>query len=458
MAQRSRRYYFSTRDLLMMAVLAALGGVASTYIQTLANAVHAALGFPGATQILAGLHVIWIVLAVGLTGKEGAGTVTGVAKGVVELLSGNTHGILVVLIDVVAGILVDLGMLPFRNKNSYPAYCIAGGLATASNVFVFQAFASIPSDVLAMSALLLVALASFVSGVLLAGVLGKVLLDSLRRSGVVKDQPAQSMGRWVYPAFLGLISALTILGGVYLYRALQGPPTVRISGQVSAPYDYSYTQSDEALLVTISETAKPGLMGTYTGIPLREIVSRAQPLDDATSILARGSDGYDFFIQIAELEENEQLILAQSGSGGDLTYSVAGAKNSKAWVRNVVEILVVGHAEIQVSGTLAEPRSYDPDHWQFEMDNARLDLGYGVRKYQGVPLGTVLEAMQPEEDADTVTLRSRLGEEQSLELSTVLEDDSICIWNVTAEEGIVFTIASESGHIWLRDVLEIEVS
>jgi len=69
--QRKRRYYFPTRDLLMMAVLAALGGIASTYIQTLANALHAALGFPGATQVLAGLHVIWIVLAVGLTGKEG---------------------------------------------------------------------------------------------------------------------------------------------------------------------------------------------------------------------------------------------------------------------------------------------------------------------------------------------------------------------------------------------------
>ena len=61
-----------------------------------------------------------------------------------EFLSGNTHGIMVILIDVVAGILVDLGMLPFRNKNSYLSHSIAGGLAAASNVFVFQAFASIP--------------------------------------------------------------------------------------------------------------------------------------------------------------------------------------------------------------------------------------------------------------------------------------------------------------------------
>jgi len=456
--QRKRRYYFPTRDLLMMAVLAALGGIASTYIQTLANALHAALGFPGATQVLAGLHVIWIVLAVGLTGKEGAGTVTGIVKGAVEFLSGNTHGILIILIDVVAGILVDVGMLPFRNKNSYLAYSVAGGMATASNVFVFQLFASVPSDVLAMSAILLVGLASFISGVLLAGVLGRVLLDSLRRAGVVKDQPESEMGRWVYPAFLVCVSVLTVIGGIYLHSTLQGPPTVHIGGQVSEPYDYSYSDEDEDLLVTILETAKPGLMGTYTGVPLLEIISRAQPVEDATSVLARATDGYDFFIQMSELEENDQVILAQSGGGSEMTYSVAGAKNSKAWVRNVAEILVVGHVEIEITGALESAHPYDPDHWQFDMDNARLDLGYGVRKYQGVALGLVLQSMLPQPQASKVTLRSRRGEEQSMDLSQVLQDTSIRVWNVTAEEGIVFAVASEGGHIWLTDVVEIEVS
>jgi ABC-type thiamin/hydroxymethylpyrimidine transport system permease subunit len=456
--QRKRRYYFSTRDLLMMAVLAALGGIASTYIQTLANAVHAALGFPGATQVLAGLHVIWIVLAVGLTGKEGAGTVTGIVKGAVEFLSGNTHGILIILIDVVAGILVDAGMLPFRNKNSYLAYSVAGGIATASNVFVFQMFASVPSDVLAMSAILVVGLASFVSGVLLAGVLGRVLLDSLRRAGVVKDQPESEMARWVYPTFLVCVSLLTVIGGVYLRSALQGPPTVHIGGQVSEPYDYSYTDEDEDMLVTIQETAKPGLMGTYSGVPLVEIISRAQPSEDATAVLARATDGYDFFIQMSELAENDQVILAQSGTGSEMSYSVAGAKNSKAWVRNVAELLVVGHAEIEITGALDSAHPYDPDHWQFDMDNARLDLGYGVRKYQGVSLELVLESMSPQPQASRVILRSRSGEEQSMELSQVLQDSSIRVWNVTAEEGIVFAVASEGGHIWLTDVVEIEVS
>ncbi|HJX39679.1 MAG TPA: ECF transporter S component [Anaerolineae bacterium] len=457
MAQR-RRYYFSTRDLLMMAVLAALGGVASTYIQTLANAVHAVLGFPGATQVLAGLHVLWIVLAVGLTGKQGAGTVTGIAKGAVEFLSGNTHGILILLIDVVAGILVDLGMLPFRNKNSYPAYIVAGGIAAASNIWVFQAFASIPSDILTLSAILLVSLVSLVSGGLLAGVLGKILLDSLRRAGVVRDQPVGTSGRWLYPAFLGIVSALTLAGGVYLYFALQGPPTVHIGGRVNAPYDYSYSEHDGALLVSIQETAKPGLMGAYTGLPLLEIVSRAQPAADATSVLARGNDGYDFFIDMTELTENKQLILAQSGSGRELTYSVAGARNSKAWVRNVVEITVIGPAAIEFSGSLDKPRQYVPDLWQFEMDNARLDLGYGTRKYQGVPLATVLEAMEPQPQATTVTLRNRAGEAQVIELPAVMNDLSVRIFTVAAEEGLTFAVASDSGQVWLTDVTEIEVS
>jgi ABC-type thiamin/hydroxymethylpyrimidine transport system permease subunit len=456
--QRRRRYYFSTRDLLMIAVLAALGGVASTYIQTLANAIHVAVGFPGATQVLAGLHVLWLVLAVGLTGKQGAGTVTGIAKAAVEFLSGNTHGILVILIDVVAGILVDLGMLPFRNKNSYPAYSFAGGLAAASNVFVFQAFASIPSDVLTMTAILLVASVSFISGVLLAGVLGRVLLDSLRRAGVVKDQPVESPGRRVYVAFVGIVSALALAGGLYLYFALQGPPSVRIAGEVSAPYEYSYSDEDEALLVTVQETAKPGLMGTYTGLPLREIVSRARPAADATAILTRGNDGYDFFIEMSELEENETLILAQSGSGGELTYSVAGAQNSKAWVRNVVEVLVIGRAVVEITGSLENPREYDPDLWQFEMDNARLDVGYGTRKYQGVSLTTVLDAMGPQSQANLVTLRNSAGDEEEIELGEVMDNPAIRIFNVTGEEGLIFAVASDGGKVWLTDVTEIEIS
>ncbi|MBC7248896.1 MAG: ECF transporter S component [Anaerolineae bacterium] len=453
------RYYFSTRDLLTMAVLAALGGVVSTYVNAIGDFFQAWLGFAGTTQWAAGLHVLWLVLAVGITRKQGTGTITGLLKGGVEFLSGNTHGVLVVLIDVVAGILVDLALLPFqrarRPRAMTTAYCLAGGLASASNVFVFQLFAAVPADMLAMGAMLLVGGVAFASGVLLAGLLGRALLGALGRAGVIQEQATQPMGRWGYATFLTAAIVLTLGAGGYLYLRLQGPPVVRISGEVEAPYDYVLT--DEMPTITIEERNLPGLIGTYTGVPLREIVARARPRANASAVLVKATDGYDFFISMTEVQSNERLILAHTGSGQQTSYRIAGASNSKAWVRNVMEIQVVAQAVVEVRGALHNAYPYNPDEWQFEMDNARLDLGYGVRKYQGVALGQVLEAMRPQDTATTVVLKSEEGQEATLPLDEVLADEHIRLFNFTTEQGIAFAVARDDGRVWLTNVVEIEV-
>ncbi|MGD8399133.1 MAG: ECF transporter S component, partial [Anaerolineae bacterium] len=395
----SRRYYFTTRDLLMMAALAALGGVVSTYVNAIGDFFQSILGFAGTTQWAAGLHIVWLTLAVGLTRKQGAGTVTGLLKGGVELLTGNTHGLLVVLIDLVAGLLVDLGFLPFRKKDSLLAYCIAGGLASASNVFVFQLFAAVPTDTLAFQAMLLVGGMAFLSGVLFAGVVGWALLNGLRRAGVVKDQPVQSMGRRAYPIFLVVVALLATVLTVFLQRALRGPATVEVSGAVSTPYSYPVDAGE------LEEVAGEGTLNEmtrrFTGVPLREIIARAEPREDAVLVLAEASDGYAFFLSIEEVRENEDLLLVAQGEGDEASYSVMGAENSKAWVRGVTSLTVVGAATLDVTGALAQPAAYDPDEWQFEMDSTTLDVGDGGKKYQGAPLGDVLSAMAPAPDAAT---------------------------------------------------------
>ena len=48
--------YFTTRDLLMMAALAALGGVVSTYVNAIGDFFQSILGFAGTSQWAAGLH------------------------------------------------------------------------------------------------------------------------------------------------------------------------------------------------------------------------------------------------------------------------------------------------------------------------------------------------------------------------------------------------------------------
>ncbi len=445
---------FSLRDLLVMAALAALGGVASTYVNALGDAVHAVVGVPGTTQWAAGLHVVWLTLAVGLTGRQGSGTITGILKGVVELLSGNTHGLLVLLVDVVAGLLVDLGFLAFRKKRSLPPFLLAGGLASASNVFVFQLFASLPADTLAYWAMIVVGLVAGGSGVVFAGLLGWSLMRALRRAGVLAAQEARPMKRWVYAVFLIVAVALTVGFTITLRTALKGPATVHIGGAVEAPYDYPDEHGDIAEVV--AEATMRDVTSRYEGVPIRTLIERAGPSADAGMLLIRASDGYAFFVSMEEVQENESLLLACEGRGDDASCNVVGAENSKAWVRGVSDMTVIESTTLPVEGALETPGVYDPDEWQFEMESTSIDLDDGPRKLQGAPLGMVLEAQGLAEDAESVVLETP-DERTSLPLSEVLSDDGLRIFTVIDEGRVSFAAARMDGEVVAAPLQRIEV-
>ncbi|HNS50056.1 MAG TPA: ECF transporter S component [Anaerolineae bacterium] len=449
-----RRTYYSTRDLLMVAALAALGGVVGTYVNAVGDFFQSVLGFSGTAQWAAGLHVLWLTLAVGLTRKQGAGTITGLLKGGVELLTGNTHGLLVVLVDVAAGLLVDLGFLPFRNKDSLAAYCAAGGLAAASNVFVFQLLASLPVDTLAYWAMLLVGGVALLSGVLFAGVLGRGVLGSLRRAGVVKDAAPVPMGRRAYPIFLAVAALLAVVLTVYLRGALRGPATVHIGGEVAAPYDYPAEHGD--LGATTAEGTLREVTGQYRGVPVRELLAAAEPGPCAGMLLVRATDGYAFFIGLDEVRDNDALLLSPQGEGDDASYNMVGALNAKAWVRGVKELVLVATSTLEVSGALAAPAPYDPDDWQFDMDSTRLDLGDGARKLQGVSLGKVLATMEPQDSAETVVVYTS-GEPLSLPLVDVLKDDDLRVFTVIGDTDVTFALARMDGEVLAPQVTRIEV-
>jgi energy-coupling factor transport system substrate-specific component len=340
----------------VMAALAALGGVVSTYVNAVGDLFQSALGFAGSMQWAAGLHVLWLTLAVGLTRKQGAGTVTGLLKGGVELLTGNTHGLLVVLVDIVAGLLVDLGFLPFRNKESLPAYCLAGGLGAASNVFVFQLFASLPAELLTYGAMLVVGGVAFLSGVLFAGILARGLVNTLRRAGVVKDSPPVPMGRKAYPIFFGAAVLLAVVLALFLRQALRGPTIVQVSGAVAAPYPGIHCSK---AICPISAEARQ-----QRHRPLRRRAdSRASRPRPAPGRRRPGPDprfdGYAFF---QHDEARKRLLLASQGKG-DGFHNVVGAKNNKAGCAG--SEMSGQRRRAEVSGALEQPSAW-PNDWQFD--------------------------------------------------------------------------------------------
>ncbi|MHC4092780.1 MAG: ECF transporter S component [Planctomycetota bacterium] len=185
---RDRRYFFTLHELLIMAALAALGGVSSSAVSLVGAAVHAVTGLPGGLQFLAGIHVLWLVLAVGLVRKPGAATVTSLLKSTVELLSGNPHGLLVVIYSVAAGAAVDAIWLLLARRDRPITYALAGGAGAASNVLVLKFIASLPDHRGVTTALAVLAGIAFISGIVLAGLLGWSLLQALRLAGAAGAQ------------------------------------------------------------------------------------------------------------------------------------------------------------------------------------------------------------------------------------------------------------------------------
>lgn len=170
----SQHHTFKSRELALMMILSSLGAVISVPIGYAGNFLKIIPGLPlGTSQLLSGIHVIWLTIAAVLIEKRGASTISGVLKGLVEMTLFSYHGALVLLISAVEGAMVDVVLLPL-NKNDTKSIYLASGLSSASNVAVLQFLVMLP---LPPSVYAFMYLASFISGLMFAGCLGKRVLD-----------------------------------------------------------------------------------------------------------------------------------------------------------------------------------------------------------------------------------------------------------------------------------------
>jgi len=446
--------YFSTRDLMIMAVLAALGGVASTYINAVSDAVHAALGFPGATQWAAGLHVIWIVLAMGILRKPGTGTAIGIIKGGVEFLSGNSHGIIILLVNLVAGLIVDFVFLLFRDKKSLLPYLIAGALASGSNVLVFQIFATLPSNIVAAGAILVVFLVASASGAVFAGLVPNLIVNSLIKANVIRlpEQPASNRKiGWYILAGTGVI---TLLLTIFLVISLQGSPALLIDGAVANPF--TFPDNEFALDQVTRELPYHGVQTEFEGFLLYEIVSYAQPDENANTVLLEAVDGYAFLISFMELQTNPNILLVRQGKGNNTSFDVVGPQSSKAWVRDISKLTIIAAEGLTITNASGGIITFDPDQWLLDMDSTQIALPGGSQKLQGVPLWKIAEAYSGDEQPQTVQVRSS-DEALTLTWDEIGANDDLRLFTVIEEDAISFTLAEMSGEVLMYPVDEIEI-
>ncbi|MGI6142641.1 MAG: ECF transporter S component [bacterium] len=350
---RRKNYYLSNRDLLVIAVLSGIGGVMSTYIGYLGNLLNRVFGVPfGAGQFASGLHVFWFILAAGLIPRPGAAAATGLLKGVIELFTGSTHGVAIILVSLVQGLLVDLVLLITR-RHALGSYMLAGGVAAASNVFVFQSlyFSGAP-----VAYLLFIGGLAFVSGVLLAGSFGHSVLEVVLEARPLRISPGGWMGTVPSPGrkktapltFKLVVTSLLVLlltaGAVYYFAFVFDPPwagpSCRVEGAVQRPLSFQldhFAANETTITAELRGQVSYVPSREYTGVPLRIILEEAAPLEGAQKLIVMATDGYMVEFPLEDVLQDDRMLLIREG---DMLRLIAANYEGGYWVRMVNRILL----------------------------------------------------------------------------------------------------------------------
>jgi len=336
---------FDLRDLVLVALLSAVGGVLSTYVGYLGNLINRLFGVPfGAGQLIAGVHVLWPLLARAVLGKFGSGIFTGVLKGLVEFFSGGTHGIVIVIVSAIEGLFVDVGM-SMAPRRSVGVMMVSGAVASASNVLVFQALylSGIPwSFILGMAALALV------SGAFFGGYLAWDLHGILSASRLVRSNlPAARARRpiaWRRHLLTLAVVLVGLAGAAYYYMAVfdpfSSPNQARIEGSVRFPYTFRVDTWDGEWVTVTAElrgasTTVPAR--PYTGALVHAVAARAVPDTDVQSLRVIASDGYEVRFDWPAVQADAQLLLVLEEEELRI---VAAAYDGAYWVRKVRRLVL----------------------------------------------------------------------------------------------------------------------
>jgi len=349
--------FILTRQIVTIAILSALGGSLSTFVGYLGNLVNIALGVPfGAGQFMAGLHVFWIVLMRVLVPRHGVGTMGGLLKGTVEMFTGSTHGIVVVIVSLAQGVVIDIAGLITRNKNdlnesSRLIWWLCAGVSSASNVIVFQLFyfAGAP-DIYIM----VISLLAFCSGVIFAGFFAWETLEFLNDTGVIQNQfssmrtelPERGKKSALYrrnvPAvalILFMVVGVTYYVG-FVRPLIADPYSCDIIGLVETPYTFNIktysgtTVTIEAELIG-AYTHLP--LANYTGVLLSVILQHADPLPEATGLRVMARDGYQVDFILNDVMTDGRLLLTESSDG---LWLIAAEYDGSQWVRQVLTLQI----------------------------------------------------------------------------------------------------------------------
>jgi hypothetical protein len=129
---------FSLYDLIIIAMMSALGIAIKPIIAPLAHILTGTLLIPGGA-VAGGFYMMWLVLGFGITGKRGTMTLIGIVQAILVMATGmvGSQGVLSLLSYTAPGILADLGLFLIGHRVCcLPCAFLAGMLSNIAGTAV----------------------------------------------------------------------------------------------------------------------------------------------------------------------------------------------------------------------------------------------------------------------------------------------------------------------------------
>ena len=171
---------FSLYNLIIIAMMAALGIAVKPIIVTLAHIISGPLFIPSGA-VAGGFYMMWLVLGFGITKVRGTMTLIGLVQAILVMATGivGSHGAFSLITYTMPGLVADLGLLLIRHRVCcLPCAFLAGVLCNIAGTFMVN---------LVYFRLPLVALILTLSVATLSGGLGGILafkiLEQLQKFG-----------------------------------------------------------------------------------------------------------------------------------------------------------------------------------------------------------------------------------------------------------------------------------
>lgn len=182
---KRNRLSFTTLDIVLMAMLATANAVLTFYLSYI-NKMLNSLGGPVATSTIVGVYMVYGLLAYYIIRKPGTATITYGIGGAIQCFVGTTYGIASAIVAALCYMVAAEAVFALSRYKRWGTgmMMLAGGamvplwFVCAANMFGYTAWSW---QVLALTLVM-----RLISGIVLCGLLTKMLGDMLQRSGLLR--------------------------------------------------------------------------------------------------------------------------------------------------------------------------------------------------------------------------------------------------------------------------------